>query len=398
MIKNCINTFFTSVFRVLGRVFAYLLIAILIYLFSAKIGLIEAQAKPLTDVSGSYGLIKCNSDRVNGLSSCAYVNSYSVIGDDTTYTMLDKGYTFVHDHVNYARLNVFNALYLFPNLNYKNGSFYTLNFEYNQGSYVSTIVNTLTKDNLVVEAFNGSDFESGGYTDLNYSATYNDTTKSGTISITFKATTDTTSYRIRLQPGVALWTNTSLQYSQGVRVYLISANVEDNLSDALLNQITNQNDTIIDQNQQIIDNSNKTNDKLDNLDGTIKNEDISDIDLGFDDISKPSDTPISDIILMPITILNQLKTVTDWNCQAWILPFDFTGGSNTLVFPCINLRKYLGNDVFNIIDELCSFFMIYAICLAFINFFEDITSLRDVYDDMYTPQHAAKPYIPKHGS
>ena len=398
MINNCINTFFTSVFRVLGRVFAYLLIGILIYLFSSKIGLIDAQAKPVTDVSGSYGLIKCNYDDVNSLSSCNYVQSYSIIGDNTTYTMLDKASMFSVAGTTHLRYNVFSSLYLFPSLNYKNGSFYTLNFEFDQGSYVSTIINTLSKDNLFVEAFNGSDYVSGGYTDLNYSASYNDSTKSGTISITFKATTDTSSYRIRIQPGVSLWTNTSIQYAQGVRVYLISANVEDNLSDALLNQITNQNETIINQNQQIIDNSNKTNDKLDNLDGTIKNEDISDIDLGFSDISEPSDTPISDLILMPITVLNQLKTVTDWNCQPWLLPFDFFGGSNTLQFSCINLRKYIGDEVFNIIDELASFFMIYSIALSFINFFEDITSLRDVYDDMYTPQHSAKPYIPKHGS
>lgn len=393
MIKNFINTFFTSVFRVLGRVFAYLLIGILIYLFSSKIGLIDAQAKPVTDVTGSYGFVRCTNDDVNGLSNCAYVQSYGIIGNNTTYTMLDKASMFSVAGTSHLRYNVFTALYLFPSLNYKNGSFYTLNFEYDQGGYVSTIIDTLTKDNLVVESFNGSDYQSGGYTDLNFSAD-----KNGHISITFKATTDTSSYRIRLQPGVPLWTNTSVQYAQGVRVYLISANVEDNLSDALLNQITNQNQIIINQNQQIIDNSNKTNDKIDNLDSTIKNEDISDIDLGFSDISNPSDTPVSDLILMPITVLNQLKTVTDWNCQSWVLPFDFFGGSNTLVFPCINLRKYLGNQFFNIIDELGSFFMIYAIALSFISFFEDLTSLRDVYDDMYTPQHGAKPYIPKHGS
>lgn len=393
MIKNCINTFFTSVFRVLGRVFAYLLIGILIYLFSSKIGLIDAQAKPVTDVSGSYGFIRCTNDEVNGLSNCAYVQSYGIIGKDTTYTMLDKASLFSVGGLTHTRYNVFTSLFLFPNLNYKNGSFYTLNFEYDQGGYVSTIIDTLTKDNLIVESFNGSDFQSGGYTDLNFSAD-----KNGHISITFKATTDTSSYRIRIQPGVPLWTNTSVQYAQGVRVYLISANVEDNLSDALLNQITNQNQIIINQNQQLIDSTNQTNDKIDNLDSTIKSDDISDIDLGFSDISNPSDTPVSDLILMPITVLNQLKTVTDWNCQSWVLPFDFFGGSNTLVFPCINLRKYIGNDVFNIIDELGSFFMIYAIALSFISFFEDLTSLRDVYDDMYTPQHGAKPYIPKHGS
>lgn len=301
--------------------FVCLLGIVLGFICPNYLGIINVNAKPVTDVSGSYGLIKCNYDKVNGLTSCGYVSSYSIVGDSTTYTMLDKGSTFVHDHLNYARLNVFSALYLFPNINYKNGSFYTLNFEFNQGSYVSTIVNTLTKDNLVVEAFNGTDFVSGGYTELNYSATYNDTTKSGTISITFKATTDTTSYRIRLQPGVALWTNTSMEYAQGVRVYLISANVEDNLSDALLNQITNQNETIINQNQQLIDGTNKTNDKLDDLknnqnktNDTLNNDNVDEANSKandfFNNFSDTDHNGISGIVKAPLVAFNSMLSNT----------------------------------------------------------------------------------------
>lgn len=288
------------------------------------LGIINVEAKPVTDVSGSYGLIKCNSDKVNGLTSCNYVQSYSIIGNDTTYTMLDKGSTFVHDHVNYARLNVFSALYLFPNLNYKNGSFYTLNFEFNQGSYVSTIINTLSKDNLVVEAFNGTDFVSGGYTELNYSATYNDTTKSGTISITFKATTDTSSYRIRIQPGVVLWANTSMEFAQGVRVYLISANVEDNLSDALLNQITNQNETIINQNQQLIDSSNKTNDTLNDDNVDEANSKASDF---FNSFSDTDHGGISGIVKAPLVAFNSMLSNT---CS----PLTATYEGHEIALPC----------------------------------------------------------------
>lgn len=296
-------------------------------------------AKPVTDVSGSYGLIKCTNDKVNGLANCAYVQSYGIIGENTTYTMLEKSTTFAHDHVPYAKFEVFTALYLFPNLNYKNGSFYTLNFEYNQGSYVSTIITTLTKANLVVEAFNGSDYVSGGFTDLNFSADYNDTTKSGHISITFKATTDTSSYRIRIQPGVAIWTNTSTKLAQGVRVFLISANVEDNLSDALLNQITNQNETIINQNQQLIDSSKKTyeeqkktNDFI--MDNTEPNSDISSLG-NVQGLLPPG--PVDSLLNIPFKFLSVIVSSLGDLCVPLSGKFVF---NSTLTLPCFTPLFY----------------------------------------------------------
>ena len=352
----------------------------LLFIFFSSI---SVHAKPVTDVTGSYGLIKCNYDVVNGYSSCAYVSSYSIIGDNTTYTMLDKATLFSTAGVTNTRYNVFNALYLFPNLNYKNGSFYTLNFEYNQGSYVSTIVNTLTKDNLVVEAFNGSDFESGGYTDLNFSATYNDTTKSGTISITFKATTDTTSYRIRLQPGVALWTNTSLQYAQGVRVYLISANVEDNLSDALLNQITNQNDTIIDQNQQLIDSTNKTNDKLDDLKNSqnqtndyIKDE--SDVDTSEIDnlVGYLPPGPVDSIINLPLSMLNAMVSNLSKSCTSISINIPFVDYDFSL--PCLNslYDKMGATALLNTLGSILSAILLYKYLLNLYNYVDHVLSLK----------------------
>lgn len=291
-------------------------------------------AKPVDNVSGSYGFIKCTNDAVNGLSNCAYVQSYGIIGENTTYTMLEKATTFVHNHTNYARLNVFSSLFLFPNLNYKNGSFYTLNFAYSQGGYVSTIIDTITEKNLVVESFNGSDYVSGGYTDLNFSAD-----KNGHISITFKATTDTTSYRIRIQPGVAIWSNPSTKYDQGVRVYLISANVEDNLSDALLSQITNQNETIINQNQQIIDNTKKgneeqkkTNDFI--MDDTAPNSDISSLG-NVQGLLPPG--PVDSLLNIPFKFLSVIVSSLGDLCVPLSGKFVF---NSSLTLPCFTPLFY----------------------------------------------------------
>lgn len=291
-------------------------------------------AKPVDNVSGSYGFIRCTNDAVNGLANCSYVQSYGIIGENTTYTMLDKATTFVHNHTNYARVNVFSSLFLFPNLNYKNGSFYTLNFKYDQGGYVTTIIDTLTKANLVVESFNGSDYVSGGYTDLNFSAD-----KNGNMSVTFKATTDTTSYRIRIQPGVAIWSNSSTKYDQGVRVFLISANVEDNLSDALLNQITNQNQVIINQNQQLIDNSKKateeqkkTNDFI--MDDTEPNSDISSLG-NVQGLLPPG--PVDSLLNIPFKFLSVIVSSLGDLCVPLSGKFVF---NSTLTLPCFTPLFY----------------------------------------------------------
>lgn len=338
---------------------------------------VNVQAKPVTDVSGSYGLIKCSNDKVNGLSNCAYVQSYGIIGENTTYTMLEKSTTFAHDHVPYAKLEVFTALYLFPNLNYKNGSFYTLNFEYNQGSYVSTIITTLTKANLVVEAFNGSDYVSGGYTDLNFSADYNDTTKSGHISITFKATTDTSSYRIRIQPGVAIWTNTSSKLAQGVRVFLISANVEDNLSDALLNQITNQNEIIINQNQQLIDNSKKATEEQKKTNELIENTDTSESQnkgANFFKNYNENAHGLSGVITAPLKFLQSL---TGAKCTP--LKFELPFVKKEVQLQCMKSIYQTHFGVFYTLWQTITTGLIaYTVCL---NFYKKIRDLQNPEND-----------------
>lgn len=350
----------------------FLVFYLLKFLFPTAFGFINVNAKPVDNVSGSYGFIRCTNDAVNGLANCSYVQSYGIIGENTTYTMLDKATTFVHNHTNYARLNVFSSLFLFPNLNYKNGSFYTLNFKYDQGGYVTTIIDTLTKANLVVESFNGTDYVSGGFTDLNFSAD-----KNGHISITFKATTDTTSYRIRIQPGVAIWTNPSTKYDQGVRVFLISANVEDNLSDALLSQITNQNETIINQNQQIIDNSKKateeqkkTNDLLESTDTTGANSSGNDF---FNNFDSGSNGDLTSLVNLPLNYINHLND----KCEPFTLPL---GKFGNISIPCLSsIWSTTGfSSIINIISVIINGLICYKVGLNLLLFFNN---LRDPESD-----------------
>lgn len=350
----------------------FLVFYLLKFLFPSFFGFINVNAKPVDNVSGSYGFIKCTNDKVNGLSNCAYVQSYGIIGQNTTYTMLNKASTFVHNGVNYARLNVFSSLFLFPNLNYKNGSFYTLNFKYDQGGYVSTIIDTITKDNLVVESFNGTDYVSGGFTDLNFSAD-----KNGHISITFKATTDTSSYRIRIQPGVAIWSNTSTKYDQGVRVFLISANVEDNLSDALLGQITSQNDIIINQNEQLIDSSKKnneeqkkTNDLIESTDTTVANSSGNDF---FNNFDSGSNGDLTSLVSLPLNYINHLND----KCEPFTLPL---GKFGNISIPCLSsVWSTTGfSNIINIISAIINGLICYRVALNLLTLFNN---LRDPESD-----------------
>lgn len=161
--------------------------------------------------------------------------------------------------------------------------------------------------------------------------------------------------------------------------------------------IVDQNTTIINQNNETNNKLDTTNDNLNNIDDTLKNEDISDIDFSLSGIVQSSDTPVSDMVLLPITLLNKLNDNTSSACSSWFMPFDFQGGNNVLELPCIKLEKYLGSDLVGIIDDFICIFMTWSIIMSFVSFFNDITGLRDTYDSMYQPKHSYTGYKPKHG-
>ena len=140
--------------------------------------------------------------------------------------------------------------------------------------------------------------------------------------------------------------------------------------------------------QSIIDNVNngnqQINDNLDDIKDSLTDETTPEIDL---DLNLDTSSPVSDLLTMPLTILNKIFNITDDTCEPYVLPFDFSGGNNTIIFPCINLRDFLGNTVYNVLDTILCFYLCYQIGMMCISIYEDITSLRDGFYGLYTPKH-----------
>lgn len=159
--------------------------------------------------------------------------------------------------------------------------------------------------------------------------------------------------------------------------------------------------TDIDNTQNVIDNQNKnqqeTNDRLDNINGSLNDDTAPDTNSAFSDIKLNTNSAISNLVLMPINYLNRVLTLSQNTCSSYSIDFGIFNSNYKLNLPCIKLENYFGSTWWNVIDYLICFFMIYNIIMLAISAFEDITSLRDSYDSLYQPKHADTGYKPKHG-
>ena len=378
---NNINLFNNRIFQ--SKFITFILIMFLVLTY----GLIDVNAKEINP-NGYYGATMCT-EVVTGAGQsnyvdCSYQNSQIVQGESTTYTMLPKAVeSFDGSTQNYY---VVNRLWFFAYYEFKKGNYYTLNFSFDNGSYMlNNLTNYSNFSDLTYGYFHNNDYiQDDGLTLTGYSINYNSSEYKGTISITFKATEDTSSYRFWID-GLPLLRNRSFDYSQGYRVYLLSAFEEENNDSALLQQITNQNNTIINQNQQQINQQQQTNDKLDKF---FDDEPLSDevIDEFFDGIGAnfTTDTPISDLLLMPLTILEAYSNGISSSCSSFNLGSLF---GTELIMPCIDLKSILGSSLWSLIDTIISLFMFYNIAMLVVSIFDSVTSLEDSFQLLYSPRH-----------
>lgn len=142
-------------------------------------------------------------------------------------------------------------------------------------------------------------------------------------------------------------------------------------------------------NQALNDSVNDLNDSITSTESPNTNQDIDDMN---DMVA--SDTPISDLITMPLTLFNAYINGINSSCS----PFNIGNLYGTdIVFPCLNLQQRLGSNLWSIIDAFFSIFMCYNIGMLFITAFDGLTSLRDDFEGLYQPRHADTGYQPKHG-
>ena len=138
------------------------------------------------------------------------------------------------------------------------------------------------------------------------------------------------------------------------------------------------------------------NDSLNGLNDTLNDTSQPNTNQDFNDMNNmvASSTPISDLITMPLTLINAYINGVNSSCS----PINLGNLYGTdLILPCINLEQRLGSNLWNIIDAFFSIFMCYNIGMLFITAFDGITSLRDDFEGLYQPRHADTGYTPKHG-
>lgn len=177
------------------------------------------------------------------------------------------------------------------------------------------------------------------------------------------------------------------------------ANSETNNNQEVINSINNQTTTIINNNnantQNITNAQNETTNAINNMTDSITDtSEPTNYDF-FNNIGLSNDTPISNMLLFPITLLNAINTSTSASCSPVSLGSLF---GTELILPCINLEQRFGSSLWSSIDTITSIIIIYNLVMMVVAAFEDMTSLNDSYTSL-TARHSAEnvEYQPRHG-
>ena len=145
--------------------------------------------------------------------------------------------------------------------------------------------------------------------------------------------------------------------------------------------------TFTSNNQQVIaDNTAKTKHSIDETNKTLNDESNANTSGFLQDIHQDySNNPVSDLITMPISFLQTLNNNVSGSCITWDLGALY--GTN-LKMPCINIQNILGGWLYNLLDMAICLFLAYNIGLMCVTIWNNLTSLKDDFDDMYSPKHA----------
>lgn len=143
--------------------------------------------------------------------------------------------------------------------------------------------------------------------------------------------------------------------------------------------------------QQIINSQNETKDAINDVNDTLKDTNIDDDNVSgkLSDIDEISNTPITDLVTLPITLLQLTYNSINGSCSAYSLPFGFGLTNYTLTLPCIDLghEKYLGRVVWGRVDDLFCIFMLFCLFKMIIWFYTTWTTLKDNFLYLVDPSN-----------
>lgn len=128
-------------------------------------------------------------------------------------------------------------------------------------------------------------------------------------------------------------------------------------------------------------NMNDINNSL-NDDSGVDNSEIEDL---FGDIRGNSNSPVSDLLTLPITLLQAYLDGMNGTCTPYNLG---TLYGTSLILPCIDIPGIIGTNLWNVVDALFCIYMIYNIAMMCISIYELFTGLNDGTLYLYSPQHS----------
>lgn len=140
--------------------------------------------------------------------------------------------------------------------------------------------------------------------------------------------------------------------------------------------VITQNQQIINQNQQIINQGQQTNDKLNDINGSINNDNVDDPSSSINSFKDKIATNgvITQLIGLPVTLFTKVLNSLNGTCSTYNLGSLF---GTDLILPCVNIQNYLGNSLWSIIDILISGLFVYSISRKFIKVFESMSSMNE---------------------
>ena len=361
MIKNCFNTFFSSVFRVLGRFLAYAIVGFVFYLLAGYLGLLNVQARTLSFVgannAGVTNDIYENDQILNLNGHWDYGTNIFKNNDPLWY---NTGLYFYNGNLNGDILQINADFYFGVVVHYPSDSY----LSYNYSDYTSTSNNPFKPENLrcgiaenyadgydgthmpevtnwFFEVEEGSDNTGGINKHYRYHLKFNykqnlSSPKYGASNIScWFNLPNTNTYQGQFF-GTSSKLNSNVGFLAKTNYLLVSVNSDPNTG--LLIDMVDQNNTIINQNQQ-------TNDKLDQAEETRKGiwQTIKELPSKFLDMLKGLFIPDNFDFLDDFK--NTLETKLGFIAEVPIALIDFISGLvttnwsefNSISFPAIEI-------------------------------------------------------------
>lgn len=207
---------------------------------------------------------------------------------------------------------------------------------------------------------------------------------SGYNATVYRFTFNVTSFDDAGNGNLGLQFNTRLFNNTSYNTYfrLLSITYSDSLSYSDID-LSNQ-ENIIEQNNQIISGQEDIKDSVNNVDDTLKDDNIDNKNVSstFEEFNSFLDdnSTITQLITLPITLYTAILNNLGTGCQPFSLGSMY---GEELVLPCVNIGSYLGSTLWGMIDLIISGFAIYAISKKLIKVFNTFSSMKegDVIDD-----------------